>query len=204
MHRMFFSGDQNKWFKLWGTLHSTLWELYTTLEVQCLLLAIQQCLFWSYALVCTLCCYDQIFDYLLHILIWTSQLLEDDLRDAILLIFCNKMDLPDALPPSGVAEQLNLHNMRTRKVLSQHFSHMTIPSQSQRSISVTFNISHCRKYCVYSVFTILLLYTQCASFWVTITSHIFLNLHLPSCIIKANAKCLYKCLYKCFTSLTSK
>jgi len=42
-------------------------------------------------------------------------LLEDDLRDAILLIFCNKMDLPDALPPSGVAEQLNLHNMRTRK-----------------------------------------------------------------------------------------
>lgn len=42
-------------------------------------------------------------------------LLEDDLRDAILLIFCNKMDLPDALQPSQVAEQLNLHNMRSRK-----------------------------------------------------------------------------------------
>jgi len=39
---------------------------------------------------------------------------EDELRDAVLLVFANKQDLPNALKPSELTEKLNLHNMRNR------------------------------------------------------------------------------------------
>ena len=41
---------------------------------------------------------------------------EEDLRDSILLVFANKMDLPGAASVSQVAESLQLHGMKTRKV----------------------------------------------------------------------------------------
>lgn len=40
---------------------------------------------------------------------------EEDLRDAILLVFANKMDLPDAINVGGVADSLNLSSMKLRK-----------------------------------------------------------------------------------------
>eukprot|EP01132_Coremiostelium_polycephalum_P008551 gene8551-10515_t len=40
---------------------------------------------------------------------------EDELRDAILLVFCNKQDLPNAMSVAEVTDKLNLHSLRQRK-----------------------------------------------------------------------------------------
>merc|ERR1739843_15283 len=37
---------------------------------------------------------------------------EDELRDAVLLVFANKQDLPNAMSAAEVTEKLGLHNMR--------------------------------------------------------------------------------------------
>lgn len=44
------------------------------------------------------------------------QLQEDELRDAVLLVFANKQDLPNAMPVSEVTDKLGLRDMRTRTV----------------------------------------------------------------------------------------
>ncbi|XP_061835369.2 ADP-ribosylation factor 1-like [Nerophis lumbriciformis] len=41
-------------------------------------------------------------------------LAEDELRNAILLVFANKMDLPNALTPTEVTDALGLHTLRNR------------------------------------------------------------------------------------------
>jgi len=40
---------------------------------------------------------------------------EDELRDAILLVFANKQDLPNAMSVAELTDKLGLHNMRNRK-----------------------------------------------------------------------------------------
>eukprot|EP01107_Rhizomastix_libera_P014816 TRINITY_DN49_c0_g1_i2.p1 TRINITY_DN49_c0_g1~~TRINITY_DN49_c0_g1_i2.p1 ORF type:complete len:189 (-),score=45.78 TRINITY_DN49_c0_g1_i2:124-663(-) len=40
---------------------------------------------------------------------------EDELRDAVLLVFANKQDLPQAMSVAEVTDKLGLHNIRTRK-----------------------------------------------------------------------------------------
>jgi len=40
---------------------------------------------------------------------------EDELRDAVLLVFCNKQDLPNALGAREVTDKLGLNTMRNRK-----------------------------------------------------------------------------------------
>jgi len=40
---------------------------------------------------------------------------EDEMRDAVLLVFANKQDLPNAMPAAEVTEKLGLHNMRNRQ-----------------------------------------------------------------------------------------
>jgi ADP-ribosylation factor protein 1 len=40
---------------------------------------------------------------------------EDELRDAVLLVFANKQDLPNAMPVSEVTDKLGLHSLRQRK-----------------------------------------------------------------------------------------
>merc|ERR1711975_63218 len=40
---------------------------------------------------------------------------EDEMRDAIVLVFANKQDLPTAMPAAEVTEKLGLHNMRNRQ-----------------------------------------------------------------------------------------
>jgi small GTP-binding protein len=42
-------------------------------------------------------------------------LAEDELRDAILLVFANKQDLPNAMPVSEVTERLGLNRLTNRK-----------------------------------------------------------------------------------------
>jgi len=39
---------------------------------------------------------------------------EDELRDAILLVFCNKQDLPNAMQAAEVTDKLGLHQLRNR------------------------------------------------------------------------------------------
>ena len=40
---------------------------------------------------------------------------EDELRDAILLVFANKQDLPQAMPAAELTERLGLNNLRGRR-----------------------------------------------------------------------------------------
>ena len=54
--------------------------------------------------------YSEIF-----FLIYDSQLNEDELRDAIVLVFANKQDLPNALSVTELTEKLGLNQLR-RKV----------------------------------------------------------------------------------------
>eukprot|EP00441_Pelagodinium_beii_P039010 CAMPEP_0197647462 /NCGR_PEP_ID=MMETSP1338-20131121/25442_1 /TAXON_ID=43686 ORGANISM="Pelagodinium beii, Strain RCC1491" /NCGR_SAMPLE_ID=MMETSP1338 /ASSEMBLY_ACC=CAM_ASM_000754 /LENGTH=180 /DNA_ID=CAMNT_0043221263 /DNA_START=82 /DNA_END=624 /DNA_ORIENTATION=- len=45
----------------------------------------------------------------------TKMLNEDEMRDAILLVFANKQDLPNAMPAAEVTEKLGLQTMRNRQ-----------------------------------------------------------------------------------------
>jgi len=40
---------------------------------------------------------------------------EDELRDAVLLVFANKQDLPNAMSVSEITDKLSLHSLRQRK-----------------------------------------------------------------------------------------
>jgi len=44
------------------------------------------------------------------------QLLEDELKDAVLLVFANKQDLPNALSVSELTERLGLQALRNKTV----------------------------------------------------------------------------------------
>jgi len=39
---------------------------------------------------------------------------EDELRDALLLVFANKQDLPNAMQPAEITDKLGLHSLRGR------------------------------------------------------------------------------------------
>ncbi|XP_078486140.1 ADP-ribosylation factor 2 [Ciona intestinalis] len=45
----------------------------------------------------------------------TRMVNEDELRDAALLVFANKQDLPNAKPVAEITDKLGLNNMRNRK-----------------------------------------------------------------------------------------
>merc|ERR1712190_544929 len=45
----------------------------------------------------------------------TKMLNEDEMRDAVLLVFANKQDLPNAQTAAEVTEKLGLHNLRHRQ-----------------------------------------------------------------------------------------
>ena len=47
------------------------------------------------------------------------QLQEDELRDAVILVFANKQDLPNAMNVSEVTDKLGLHQLRN-KTVSMH------------------------------------------------------------------------------------
>jgi len=44
------------------------------------------------------------------------QLQEDELREATLLVFANKQDLPNAMTASELTDKLGLQSLRNRKV----------------------------------------------------------------------------------------
>lgn len=49
-------------------------------------------------------------------LLGLSQLQEDELRDAVLLVFANKQDMPNAMPVSELTDKLGLQHLRSRTV----------------------------------------------------------------------------------------
>merc|ERR1712048_621992 len=44
----------------------------------------------------------------------TKILSEDEMRDAVVLVFANKQDLPNSMPAAEVTEKLGLHDLRNR------------------------------------------------------------------------------------------
>lgn len=44
-----------------------------------------------------------------------KMLQEEDLREAVLLVFANKLDLPNAMTPSEITDRLGLNQLRSRK-----------------------------------------------------------------------------------------
>ena len=56
------------------------------------------------------------------------QLQEDELRDAALLVFANKQDLPNAMSAAELTEKLQLNQLRQRTVSTWRHAHdYTIP-----------------------------------------------------------------------------
>ena len=53
--------------------------------------------------------------YSLMIFYCKFQLEEDELRDAVLLVFANKQDLPNAMSPGDLTEKLGLNQLRNRR-----------------------------------------------------------------------------------------
>ena len=49
-------------------------------------------------------------------LLFLFQLQEDELREAHLLVFANKQDLPNAMSASELTDKLGLQQLRNRKV----------------------------------------------------------------------------------------
>ena len=49
-------------------------------------------------------------------LILSVQLQEDELREAVLLVFANKQDLPNAMAVSDLTDKLGLQSLRSRTV----------------------------------------------------------------------------------------
>lgn len=49
------------------------------------------------------------------------QLEEDELRDAVLLVFANKQDLPNAMSVSDIQERLGLNTLRSKNVRQREY-----------------------------------------------------------------------------------
>lgn len=78
-------------------------------------------------------------------LIWFLQLQEDELKDAVLLVFANKQDLPNALSVSELTDKLGLHALRSKTVsnLSRKQSlHQKEKKQKTSTFGALFTISH--------------------------------------------------------------
>ena len=57
---------------------------------------------------------------------------EDELRDALLLVFANKQDLPNAMNAAEITDKLGLHSLKQRTWYIQvGLHHSSTPNQSQ-------------------------------------------------------------------------
>lgn len=60
---------------------------------------------------------------LFNLLVFYLQLKEDELRDAVVLVFANKQDMPNAMTAAELTNALNLNGQRNRRVST--FKNMT-------------------------------------------------------------------------------
>lgn len=91
----------------------------------------------------------RLFCYNMKSLIWFLQLQEDELKDAVLLVFANKQDLPNALSVSELTDKLGLHALRSKTVSnlsrkqSLHQKEKKNPQKQKTStFGALFTISH--------------------------------------------------------------
>lgn len=61
---------------------------------------------------------------------------EDELRDALLLVFANKQDLPNAMNAAEITDKLGLHSLRNR-----HWYIQTACATSGKKLSLFFSPS---------------------------------------------------------------
>ncbi|XP_035548950.1 LOW QUALITY PROTEIN: ADP-ribosylation factor [Juglans regia] len=54
-------------------------------------------------------------DFKCCLICWTLLLCQDELRDAVLLVFSNKQDLPNAMNAAEITDKLGLHSLRIHK-----------------------------------------------------------------------------------------
>lgn len=73
--------------------------------------------------------------------LWRCYLLQDELRDAVLLVFANKQDLPNAMNAAEITDKLGLHSLRQR-----HWYH---------TLSTDFFFPHYIALCSHSVVVLL-------------------------------------------------
>ena len=59
------------------------------------------------------------------------QLAEDELKDAVLLVFSNKQDLPNAMSVSELTDKLGLQNLRNRTVSQVALNDLLFPTWFQ-------------------------------------------------------------------------
>ena len=67
---------------------------------------------------------------------------EDELRDAVILVFANKQDLPNAMSAAEVTDKLGLHSLRSRCVGVPRGDELPPPTDS--SSSSNWYIQACR------------------------------------------------------------
>jgi len=63
---------------------------------------------------------------------------EDELRDALLLVFANKQDLPNAMNAAEITDKLGLHSLRQRAWVSTRVFPVAVPAPLTEVFS-TFN-----------------------------------------------------------------
>ncbi|EMP41765.1 ADP-ribosylation factor 6 [Chelonia mydas] len=62
-----------------------------------------------------------------------------EMRDAIILIFANKQDLPDAMKPHEIQEKLGLTRIRDRNCTSNHMGEHTLGEADRTGVKMDVN-----------------------------------------------------------------
>ena len=73
------------------------------------------CLFTKYYNI-DFYCFLSCVNINLHLNHVSFQLKEDELNDAVILVFANKQDMPNAMTAAELTNALNLNNLRNRRV----------------------------------------------------------------------------------------
>lgn len=60
---------------------------------------------------------------------------EDELRDALLLVFANKQDLPNAMNAAEITDKLGLHSLRQRQWLVTPSTYLSLQSTNAHLLS---------------------------------------------------------------------
>merc|ERR1712142_509534 len=110
---------------------------------------------------------------------------EDELKDAVLLVFANKQDLPNAMNAAEITDKLGLHSLRNRqwyiqatlRMRNKYIFLLLLPNIEYKFTEKQFN--HLQKF-----------------FLTNINEFTFNTLHFFICVCLH--ECLHSTLYYCF------
>lgn len=66
--------------------------------------------------------------------------MEDELKDAVLLVFANKQDLPNALSVSELTERLGLNTLRNKTVSDLRRNMFLTPAATVKAVSMCIHL----------------------------------------------------------------